>query len=123
TLSTGSPVQNEVGFTDITSYSASGHVSYANTSCFAANVQILVDGLVRGITDGTGRYSVPITPGDHTIEARLEGHTFSPSIIQLANVSNDVGGQDIVDRTVRHLSGLVGGGCNIPIGTLTLAIE
>src|SRR5712691_333191 len=31
TLSTGNPVQNEVGFIDITSFTASGHVSYANT--------------------------------------------------------------------------------------------
>ncbi len=123
TLSTGSPVQNEVGFTDITSFAASGLVSYSNTSCLAANVEIYVDGVLRGSTDGSGHFSVPVPPGDHTLEARQAGHTFSPPIIHLAGVTGDLANLNFLDTTVRHLSGLVAGGCNIPIGTLTLAIE
>src|SRR5205823_1941224 len=123
TLSTGNPVQNEVGFIDITSFTASGHVSYAGTQCLAVNVEIYVDGVVRGTTDGTGRYAVPVPPGDHTIEARLGTHTFAPPIIHLTGVAADLDNQDFIDTTVRHLAGIVAGGCNIPIGTLTIAIE
>ena len=123
TLSTGNPVQNEVGFIDITSFTASGIVSYANTSCLAANVEIYVDGVVRGTTDVSGRYAVPMPPGNHTLEARAANHTFSPAIVNLTDVAGDLGNQNFSDVTVRHLEGNVAGGCNIPIGTLTIAIE
>lgn len=123
TLSTGNPVQNEVAFTDITSYTVSGLVRYPGLACAAANVPILVDGEVRGTTDGSGRYAVPVPPGDHTVAPRLDGHTFEPAAITLVNVAGDLSDQSFDETTVRRLQGVVGGGCNIPIGTLTLRID
>ena len=123
TLSTGSPVQNEVGFTDITAFTVSGAIRYGTTSCYAADVPVFVDGVPRGSTDGNGRYSIPVAPGDHTIEARKDGHTFSPATLSLVGLAGDLGGQNISDVTVRHLTGVAAGGCGIPIGTLRISVN
>ncbi|UCE20159.1 MAG: Ig-like domain-containing protein, partial [Gemmatimonadota bacterium] len=124
TLSTGNPVQNEVGFIDVTAFTVSGYVKFREFSgishtCFAEGVEILVDGDVRGVTDINGEYSISLELGQHTIQPRLGDHTFDPPQIVIL-VEADVGGKNFLDTTTRELCGRVGGSCNKSIGTLTL---
>jgi hypothetical protein len=121
-LSTGNPVQNEVDFTDISSFTVAGTVQYRDTPCFAENIEIVVDGLVRGTTDRDGLFAVPVDPGDHVIEARAGDHTFDPARVTIT-ANADIVGLRFLDTTVRTLSGRVGGGCGASIGTLTLNIR
>jgi hypothetical protein len=122
TLSTGNPVQNEVNFTDISSYSVTGYVRFAGTDCFAQNVQILVDGTPRATTDRSGTYIVAVSRGEHTIEAQLGDHTFSPASYQLI-VSGNVAGKNFTDTKKRKITGKVAGGCNKAIGDVELTFR
>ncbi|MFH1568439.1 MAG: Ig-like domain-containing protein [Gemmatimonadota bacterium] len=122
TLSTGSPVQNEVAFTDISSFTVSGQVRFANTSCFASGVEIWVDDVVRGTTDRNGQYAVSLEVGTHTIEPRLADHSFDPPSAELT-VEEDTAGVDFLNTTVRTLSCIVAGGCGRSIGTATLQVR
>ncbi|MFQ6092897.1 MAG: LamG-like jellyroll fold domain-containing protein, partial [bacterium] len=127
TLNTQNPVQNEVSFIDISSFAVSGVVKFKEISgmphsCFAPNVEILVDGTVGGTTDRNGRYSVAAQVGEHTIEPRLGDHTFDPPSLEL-NVQGDIGGKNFLNTTMRTLSGRVGGGCGLSIGTATIEIR
>ncbi len=125
TLSTGSPVQNEVAFRDISSYTMSGFVQLTNVIldpdafCFAPNVEILVDGEVKGVTDDNGNFSIALPIGDHVIEPRFADHTFSPPTLPVT-VTADTSGIRFTDTTLRNVSGLIGGGCGLDIGTLEI---
>ncbi|TAK66249.1 MAG: T9SS type A sorting domain-containing protein, partial [Bacteroidetes bacterium] len=122
TLSTGNPVQNEVTFTDNTSYTITGYVQYAGTNCFAQNIQIFVDGTARGVTDRSGGYRVSVPRGEHTIEAKLDDHTFSPASYQVV-VAGDVAGKNFMDTKTRRITGKVSGGCNKAIGDVELTFR
>ncbi len=122
TLSTGNPVQNEVTFTDNTSYTVTGYVQFAGTDCFAQNVQILVDGTPRATTDRSGTYRVAVTRGEHTIEASMGDNTFSPPSYRLV-VSGNVAGKNFTDTKTRSISGKVAGGCNKAIGEVELTFR
>ncbi len=127
TLSTGAPVQNEVAFRDISSYTMSGYARLTAVTldpdayCFASDVEILVDGDVKGTTDGNGNFAVPLTIGRHTIEPRSGDHTFSPASLTV-DVTADTSGVEFLDTTVRTVSGLIAGGCGLDIGTLEIEI-
>ncbi len=122
TLSTGNPVQNEVTFTDNTSYSVTGYIQFAGTDCFAQNIQILVDGTARGVTDRSGIYQVSVPRGEHTIEAKFGDHTFSPVSYQVA-VAGNVAGKNFLDTKTRKITGKVSGGCNKAIGDVELTFR
>lgn len=126
TLSTGNPVQNEVGFIDVSSFTVSGFVKFREFAglphnCFVENVEILVDDVIAGTTDKNGKFAVSVELGDHTLKARLKDHTFDPAQIPLP-VFSDISGINITDTQTRTLSGRISGGCNIDIGTATLEI-
>jgi fibronectin type 3 domain-containing protein len=127
TLSTDAPVQNEVAFRDISSYTVTGFARLTNVNldpdayCFAPDVEILVDGDVKGTTDGNGNFAVALTIGEHTIEPRSGDHTFSPATLTV-DIAADTSGVEFVDTTVRTLSGRIGGGCDLDIGSLEIEI-
>jgi hypothetical protein len=122
TLNPQSPVQNEVAFTDISSLSVAGTVRFKDTQCFVSGAKVLLDDVVRDSTDSDGRFSVPADPGTHTLSVQLNDQVFSPAT-RTIKVNNDLAGQDFDDTTTRTLSGRVGGGCGISIGTVTLSIR
>ncbi len=121
TLSPENPVQNEITFTDASSFTLSGTVRYEGVPCFPEGVEILVDGAVRGTTDNQGRFSIAAEFGDRVIEARYLDHTFLPAKMEVT-VEGDQAGLEFVNNTYRKLRINVGGGCGISIGDADVKI-
>lgn len=125
TLSKNSPVQNEVEFTDVTSYTVSGRVRYAGTDCFVPNVQIKVDGLPKAGTDENGTFSLALEAGEYVIEPEWEGHEIYP-LSRTITVTGNRSDVNFVDSTAHAVSGRVGGGsgdCSRPVGDIVVEIR
>lgn len=122
TLSVDHPVENQVNFSDISSYTLSGVVMYENTDCAASDVPIVVDGLMGGTTDKNGKFSISVDNGEHSIKPSLEGHSFTPDSLTFL-VEDDIEGILFTDTTTRTLSGYVGGGCGRRIGDVIISIR
>jgi hypothetical protein len=122
TLSVDHPVENQVNFVDISSYTLSGVVVYDTTGCPAANVSILVDGRMAGTTDKNGKFAVSADNGSHSIRPESAGHSFEPDSLTFF-VDDDIDGLVFEDLTKYTLSGYVGGGCNHQIGDVTITIR
>jgi hypothetical protein len=122
TLSTESPVENQVNFVETTSFTVCGVVRYENTDCFVQNVEIHVDGQLLAATDKNGKFSVAVSKGAHWFKALLAGHTFDSDSVSLT-IDGDTPGVDFADQTLRTVSGVVSGGCGKPIGNVTIAFR
>ena len=127
TLDAESPVQNEVSFIDISSFTLSGFIKFDEVgdldhSCFAEGVTILVDDVASGTTDKNGQFAVSAQIGEHTLAASFSNHTFEPVSITI-DVTKDTAGIEIINTTTREISGFVGGGCGNSIGTATIEIR
>ena len=122
TLNGASPVQNELAFSDISSFTLAGRVILDNTTCAAAGVQVLLDDVVFGTTGEDGRFAIAAGFGRHTLKLRQGNRAFFPASYTL-EVGGDRANLDFTDKTVRMLTGKVGGGCNQPIGTVTFQIR
>jgi hypothetical protein len=122
TLSVGHPVENQVNFVDISSYTVSGIVKYGTTSCGASDIPILVDGRAAGATDKNGKFAVSVDIGRHSFRPSLEGHSFVPDSL-IFDVDDDIDGLSFADMTTRVLSGYVGGGCGHRIGDVVIGIR
>ncbi|RLA04143.1 MAG: hypothetical protein DRQ54_09900, partial [Gammaproteobacteria bacterium] len=125
-LTTESPVENQVTFSDVSSFTVSGSVQYAATECAAADVPIYVDNRPAGSTDSKGKFAVTADLGVHSIRPSLPGHTFSDSLV--VNVVGDISlddeaGAAFTDSTTYVLSGRLGGGCGRPVGSITITIR
>ena len=148
TLSTDSPVQNEVFFNDVTAYTVAGVVKYEDVvggdtlSCPVPNVTIHVDkgdlpsdDNVKTTTGADGRYAVSVDPsstpadtwfvmtsGPTTTDAP---HTFLQSVREL-EVRADTFGVDFLDTERSVLTGNYSGGdpntCGMDIGTAEIRI-
>jgi hypothetical protein len=131
TLSTEDPVENQVDFTDISSFTVSGVVRYGGTNCPAPDIQILVDDQPSAVTDKNGKFAVSVdyvgedTP--YTIAASLEGHEFDPEsytiVVDHDTLLVDSNGVTFADTTQRTLSGLVGGGCGRSVGDVIITVR
>jgi fibronectin type 3 domain-containing protein len=121
-LSGGNPVQNEVAFTDISSFTLAGRVTLDSTTCAAPSVEVLVDGTPFGMTNEDGRYAVAVGFGTHTVTVRQGTRVFDPAS-RVLKVEGDAGNLDFFDKTPRMLTVDVGGGCNQPIGTVTFQVR
>ncbi|MBT8401119.1 MAG: hypothetical protein KJO98_11630, partial [Rhodothermia bacterium] len=151
TLSTESPVQNEVFFSDITAYAVSGFVQYEDMvggetlTCPVPDVvmhvakdKIAGDDNVKDVTGDDGGYAVAVDPSvdDNDTwffipqyEAPTNDelvHTFNPGFAELA-VTGPVSGLNFVDERRQTLSGNFTGGnpetCAQDIGTATILIR
>jgi len=116
-----SPVQNEVGFNDITGLSFSGLISYQGTNCVQDAVEIYVDDIFAGNTLANGTFTVSAPPGEHVIEARSGTATFYPENYTINATTNQTG-LNFQNTTQHILSGGLGGSCNADIGTLHFRI-
>jgi hypothetical protein len=79
-----SAVQNNVDFTDVSSFKFEGKVVYSGGTYPVEGVSFLIDGKPaldsKGtyiVTDADGKYFITVPIGLHTIEASKYGHTFS----------------------------------------------
>ena len=146
TLSTDSPVQNQVLFSDVSSYAVAGSARYEQTvggetlSCPAPGVSIhlaqgddpATDQNVRGTTGADGAFAFAVDPGHWTVRARAlsptgQGGAYDfPQNSRLAPLDSDVDGIDFVDTRTHTLTGAFGGGdpltCARNIGTATIRI-
>ena len=82
-ISGGSLTLNNYDFTDQSSFTVRGKVTYKDTNIPADSVMFKIDGDIAQksnkhvMTDANGEYELSVPIGSHTIEAYKEGHTFS----------------------------------------------
>lgn len=112
---------DQVDFTDRSTISVTGYVRYANTDCFASNVEILVNGtsyLPKVFTDSTGKFSIDFEPGKTAVlSPSFEDHVFLPKFWNIENITTPVAGIVFSDITTRKVEvNVTGGTC----GTSTL---
>ena len=48
----------------------------------------------NSVTDANGHYGIRGQPGNYTVQAALQGYTFTPATREVDNLAQDVGGQD-----------------------------
>jgi hypothetical protein len=126
-LTTESPVENQVNFIDISSYTVSGTIRFAGTECPAVDIPIIVDDEPAGVTDKHGYFAVSVDEGTHVIKPVYGKHIFEPDNLELF-VENDIdvddsSGVTFSDVTTYTLSGQIGGGCGNRVGDITIAIR
>lgn len=82
-FSLNSLVHSGLDFKDVSSFPVDGHVYYENTTIPVAGAYVYVDGVVASkdgepiMTDEEGHYSVDVPIGDHFIQIKKNGHTFT----------------------------------------------
>jgi hypothetical protein len=105
---------DQVDFTDRSTVPVTGFVRYANTDCFAKNVEILVNGesfSPKIFTDSTGKFEVDFDPGfSGRLTPKFEDHTFIPAFWEVTNVVSPIAGVLFNDMTTRTVKGAVAGG-------------
>lgn len=111
---------DQVDFTDRSTVAVSGYVRYANTECFAQNVEILVNGETYNpiiLTDSTGKFLIEMDPGTSAkLTPKLKDHQFEPADWFVINITSPRAGILFNDVTTRTMAGLVAGGhCKFPI--------
>jgi len=128
TVNAGTPVENQVTFTDQTSLPVSGTIQYADTECPVQNVEIKVDDQMEGTTDSKGAYNVGVLPGEHTIAPVLDGenvtapHSFEPEQ-QTVEVRDAKTGINFADTTTKTLTVEARGGCGFSVGIAEVKIR
>ncbi len=132
TLNPSSTGVDNVNFEDISTVSVSGYVRYANTQCFAAGTEILVDGhthLPPIYTDEDGYFVADFEPGaSFTLSPRFEEHQFIPAFWDISNIIVPKAGVVFNDQTTRNIEGVIAGGlCQKTIipegGTVIISLE
>ncbi len=93
----GAQTQNGLDFTDISSFSVAGKVTYQNSQVPVEGVAILIDGQQAvGVdnqpvrTDANGDYTISVPIGYHYISTQMEGHTFDEGIFPPLNAYGDI---------------------------------
>jgi len=131
-----SPTAQNIDFIDTTAFSIEGFVAFPQLpgqtldTCKAAGVEILVNGVFRGIkTDVNGRFNLSVPEeGNYTFTPRFENHTFSPTSITL-NITDHVEGVNALhfqDTKTHMLTVRARGGsrsCDIPIGKADISLD
>ncbi len=125
-LGNGDATQNNLDFTDISSFNVSGKVTYYNSTFPVQGVQILIDGdYATGAdknivtTDATGHFTIDIPIGYHYISVVKDGHVFSSGYFPPKKASgdfnyyefnDDLSGIEFIDSTLVKVLGRVDGG-------------
>ncbi|NNE34441.1 MAG: hypothetical protein HKN13_04355, partial [Rhodothermales bacterium] len=143
TLTTDSPVQNEVGFTDNTAFTVSGGIMFEGTVCpvpdvslFVADVRagVVAEEELKGTSELDGSYAISVDPSIDADDRRRiqprfvneqdagDVHVFTPMLSDPLFVDSDVSDLNFIDTKTRKFSGFFGSSCGFPIGTATLKI-
>ncbi len=125
-LGDGDATQNNLDFTDISSFNVSGKLTYYNSTFPVEGAQLLIDGdpaigsdksIVT--TDATGHFTVNVPIGYHYISVEKGGHVFSSGYFPPKKASgefnyyefnDDLDGIEFIDSTLVKVSGRVDGG-------------
>ncbi|MFR9164964.1 MAG: LamG-like jellyroll fold domain-containing protein [Dysgonomonas sp.] len=121
-----SKVHNGIDFTDVSSFSVSGKVTYAETNYPVEGVEFVIDGTTICSKDGeiiksdkNGNYTISVPIGEHHITARMNGHTFvgkgrypadPENISKKVAFDKPVTGLNFQDSTLVTIAGRVAGG-------------
>jgi hypothetical protein len=119
TLGLNTNVASGVDFTDTSSYTIAGTVTFTPSAhcptggCHAVGVTIYSNGVpTSGVSDVNGHYSFAIqTAGTYVIKPIANGHIFSPDSVVI-NVSSDSFGVNFTDLTTDTLYITLQGGCH-----------
>lgn len=140
TLSTESPVQNEVDFIDESAFTVSGRILYGTDGvCPVEGVELYIrEGFngnddLKGDSESDGTFAIPVDPSiDNSDVRRLTplfapgtvAHSFTPSYFEYT-ATTDTAGIVFRDLRTQTLRGWYGGGgptCNEYIGDIILTI-
>lgn len=103
-IGNGAQTQNNLDFTDVSSFEVSGKATYYNTNVPVVDAVIYVDGeygrdaggsVVR--TDDNGDYSVAVPIGYHYISIEKDGHYFSEGYFPPLNEYGDIDTYEFVE--------------------------
>ena len=127
-LGDGALVNNNINFTDISSFPVNGYVYYDGTTCPVEEVNILVDNelvVKNGTpirTDASGYFEINVPIGEHFVSLSKVNHTFSEGRFPqtgLYNFQAPVNGIEFKDNTKVIVIGRIAGGlreANKPLG-------
>ncbi len=117
--------ENNVDFTDTTSFNIAGNVfnMYDGAMCPLQGIQLELNGILQiNPTDADGNFFLLAEQaGEYTITPILEGHTFEPASITI-DVGADVTGLEFEDVTLDTISGAFLASCEQYIGDAVIRI-
>ncbi len=110
--------QNNINFTDNSSFQFTGTVSYAGTSCPAIGANVLIDGInavVNGeqvLVNDSGKFTIQVPIGSHVVSLSQDFHTFSEGRFPPTGSYNFIGplAVNFKDSTLLKVVGRVCGG-------------
>ena len=112
-----SAVQNNVDFTDVSSFKYEGYVVYDGGNYPVEGVSFLIDDKVvvdaKGevvVTNSEGKYSLTVPIGKHTVKTKKYGHVFSNGAYTHDFQEENLAGFDFTDATRIKLIGRIIGG-------------
>ena len=116
-------------FTDTTSFTVSGRIFYAGTTCGVEEVELFLNDDPTGVfTDASGEYALAIEePGlEYTITPVLgdsdKAHKFEPAEVRIV-VEDDLADIDFIDTEKHLLYGKVRGGCIAGLGVAHIRVS
>ena len=134
-ISASSLVHNNVNFTDESSFTVSGHVYYDGTSIPVEGCNLYVDGTVCSkdgeliATDSDGKFEISVPIGDHSIQIKKDGHTFTNdgrwpepeknNTVKKHTFDREMSGLTFWDATLVNFTGRIAGGndqYSLPLG-------
>lgn len=113
TLNVSNTSSDKIDFTDLSTVPVSGYVRFDGTRCYAAGVEILVNGERNSppiFTDEDGAFIIDLEPGESAIlTPKFSNHTFSPASWEVSNVITPIAGILFKDLTKRQIRGQLAG--------------
>ncbi len=113
-------VHNNQNFEDVSSFKVTGSVRYDNTTCYAKDIFVLIDGenVVKNgepvKTDDNGQFEIEVPIGEHSISVEASGHVFSvgqwPTSKAVHDFQDNVSQIQFIDSTIVQVVGRVVGG-------------
>jgi len=143
-IGTGSNIQNNQNFEDISAFDVSGNVRFAGTTCPVKDIILQIDGkpvIKNGqvvMTDADGNFTIKVPIGEHQVSVMRNGHEFSQGVFPPTgywDFNDIVTGIQFVDTTLVSVVGRVVGGleqeakspvlgrCKNNIGTTTIEFK
>lgn len=123
----GAAIQNNVNFTDISSFQVTGTVKYENSFFPVEGISILIDNraAIKSdgsliLTDNLGRFTVEVPIGEHSLKLNKNLHTFqgegkfpmptAPGLNTVFNYTENISGLEFIDISkVKFVGKVVGG--------------
>ncbi|MBN2010529.1 T9SS type A sorting domain-containing protein [candidate division KSB1 bacterium] len=133
TLNVSATSADQINFMDESMIPVDGFVRFQGTECYVPNVEIMnytetgdtVSLTPPMFTDTNGHFTIDFEPGtSHQLIPVFKDHTFSPTFIDVDNITEPRNLGFINDTKLRTLNkSVVGGRCEFPIGTADVNIR